>query len=197
VAAAAEMFGDGRNVDRALAVQADAPAAIGQLVEEEMPDLVHETAVSWFVSELRAWVIALGGFVFPSEAKFAVAPRTGRKPDVTAFLPGQRRLPARGAVRIPPDIAIEVVSPRPRDGRRDRIDKTRDYAAFGVRSYWIVDPAQRSLEILELGSDARYVVALTASEGRIETVSGCEGLKLDLDALWRETDRLEGVDSEE
>jgi Uma2 family endonuclease len=91
--------------------------------------------------------------------------------------------------RVPPQIMVEVLSPRPRDARRDRIDKTRDYAGFGVRQYWIVDPEVRVLEVLELGADGRYAIALTASEG-VHPVPGCEGLTLDLDALWAEIDRL-------
>ncbi len=162
----------------------------GRLVEEEVPDLYHETFVAWFVFVLKTWLAGRGGFVFGSEGKFAVAPRRGRKPDVTMYLPGGKRPPARGVVRVPPDVAIEVVSPTPRDGRRDRIEKAREYSAFGVRWYWIVDPALRTLEIFELGADGRYVRALGESEGRIENVPGCEGLSLDLDAMWAEADRL-------
>ena len=165
----------------------------GVLVDEEAADLTHATVVAFLVQLLSAWLVPRGGFVFGSEAKFAVAPRRGRKPDVTAYLKGTR-LPRRGIVTPPPHIAIEVVSPTARDGRRDRIDKPDDYAAFGVRFYWIVDPQQRSLEILELGSDRRYVRALGASDAVVEAVPGCEGLTIDLPALWAEIDRLEDAE---
>lgn len=163
----------------------------GVLVEEEMPDLTHETAVSWLIGVLRAWAIPLGGYVFGSEVKYGLDFSRGRKPDVTVHLPRARRLPARGAVRVPPDVAVEVVSPTPRDARRDRIEKADDYARFGVRYYWLVDPAQRSIEILERVRGRRYARALAATEGRVRRVPGCAGLSLDLDALWAEIDRLE------
>lgn len=164
-----------------------------RLVEEEVPDLFHETFVAFLVFTFKAWLVGRGGFVFGSEGKFAVAPRRGRKPDVTVFLPGSPKPPARGLVRTPPDIAIEVVSPTPRDGRRDRIEKAREYAAFGVKWYWLVDPALRSLEIYELGADARYVRAVGEDHGRV-AIPGCEGLTLDLDAMWAEGDRLEAAE---
>ena len=137
----------------------------GQLVEEEVPDLVHETVVSWLIGLLRAWIIARGGFVFGSEGKFVVGSQRGRKPDVSVFFPGTAALPRRGAVRVPPDIVVEVISPTPRDRRRDRIEKPDDYAAFGVRYYWLIDPEERSLEILALGPDGRYARALDAGLG--------------------------------
>jgi Uma2 family endonuclease len=161
----------------------------GRLVEEEMTDSRHELIVGWLIAALRAWLVDRGGFVLSSNAKFRLGERHGRKPDVTAYFPG-RKPPARGAVAIPPDIAIEIISPRPRDVRRDRVDKLREYAAFGVGCYWLLDPEARSLEVLELDSDGRYRHALGAAEGAVE-IPGCRGLRLDLDALWRELDMLE------
>jgi Uma2 family endonuclease len=70
------------------------------------------------------------------------------------------------------------------------VEKVDDYAAFAIRWYWIVDPELRSLEILELGSDGRYVHALGATSGVVDPVPGCEGLILDLDGLWAEVDQL-------
>lgn len=162
----------------------------GALEDEEAPDLTHETAVLWLGVQLRTWIVPLGGFALASEVKFALSSIRGRKPDLSVFLPGCPPLPRRGAVSIPPDIAVEVVSPAPSDQRRARIAKLADYAAFGVRFYWMLDPAMRTFEILELGADRHYVHLLGATEGKLQQVPGCAGLSLDLDDLWREIDRL-------
>jgi Uma2 family endonuclease len=162
----------------------------GRLVEEEEVGALHEVVAGWLVRFLGNWLASRGGFVLTSDARFGVTPRRGRKPDVSVYLAG-RRPPAHGLVKMPPDIMIEIVSPRPKDARRDRVEKTNEYAAFGVRYYWIVDPAARSFELFELGTDGRYVKAVGAAEGVVDPVPGCEGLTIDLDALWAEVARLE------
>ncbi len=167
----------------------------GYLQEEEMPGLLHEIVVAWLLGVLRAWVAPRGGLVFGSEAKLAISAERGRKPDLGLYLPGHPPLPRHGAVRVPPDVAVEIVTPTPRDIRRDRVEKFDDYAAFGVRYYWIVDPEQQTLEIFELGSDGRYVRALGAIGGVLTAVPGCEGLALALDELWRETEKLGPAES--
>jgi Uma2 family endonuclease len=162
----------------------------GRLEEEEMPDVLHEVVVAWLIQQLRNWLAGKGGIVVGSEAKYRVRADRGRKPDVTVFLPGGNRPPRRGLVRVPPGIAIEVVSPAPRDGRRDRLEKPTEYAAFGVRWYWLVDPQLRSLEVLELRPDGIYGHVLGAADGKVANVPGCPDLVLDLDELWREIDLL-------
>lgn len=166
----------------------------GRLVEEESVGYAHEVVVIWLASLLRAWIAPRGGLVGGSDARFAVKPTRGRKPDLTVYLPGSRRPPGQGLIRVPPDIAVEVVSPTPRDGRRDRVEKVKEYAAFGVRWYWIVDPQLRTFEILELGADGRYAHAFSATEETIAAAPGCEGISIDLDALWSEVDRLDAGD---
>jgi Uma2 family endonuclease len=168
----------------------------GRLVEDEDVGALHDMVAAWLVWALKSWLGPRGGFVLISDTRFGVAPRRGRKPDISVYFAG-RKPSAHGLVTTPPDIMIEVVSPRPKDARRDRVEKTNEYAAFGVRSYWIVDPAQRSFELFELGADGRYVKALGAANGVIETVPGCKGLTVDLDALWEEASRLEAEGDEE
>lgn len=161
----------------------------GRLVEEEMPSFVHEAVVSWLIRVLGAHFVPRGGFVLGSEFKVAIGPRRGRKGDTLVFMAGRPR-PAGAAsmTRTPPDIVVEVVTPTPRDARRDRVDKRADYAAAGVRRYWVIDPEVRVVEALQLGPDGRYVEALVVSGGQYE-VPGCDGFVLDVDAMWSEADR--------
>ncbi len=196
---AEHMPGDLLTIEEWAAMPEDDPGELvdGVLVEEEMSDLTHETVVAWLIRVIGAWVIPRRGFVFGSEAKFAVGPRRGRKPDVTVYLPGGRPLPRRGVVRVPPDIAIEVVSPTAKDRRRDRKDKAADYAAFGVRWYWLVDPDRRTLDVLARSAGGEYARAAEATGGILESIPGCEGLALDLDTLWGEIDRLADVEPDD
>ena len=169
----------------------DAPGELvdGKLTVEEVPDNVHEITVTWLTVLFCAW-LGSRGFVLGSEAKYAVNRRRGLKADLSVFFPNRPAPPRRGINRTPPDVAVEIISPTPRDARRDRVEKLRDYAAFGVHFYWILDPQLRTLEILERGADGRYTHALDATEGTLRKIPGCEGLVLDLDGLWSELDRL-------
>jgi Uma2 family endonuclease len=154
----------------------------GVLVEEEVPTYLHERVVASLVGALLAWV-------FASETKLRIGTRTGRKPDVVAWLAGARRPdPEASSSDAPPSVVVEVVTKRRRDVKRDRIEKLAEYAAFGVAWYWLVDPQQRTFEVLELG-DGRYATALAAADGA-HAVPGCDGLLLDLDALWAELDAM-------
>ncbi len=163
----------------------------GRLAEEEVPGYIHEVIVAFLARILGNWAFPDGGLVAGSDAKFILPSKRGRKPDLTVFFPGSQFPARQGGIEVPPDLAVEIVSPSPRDGRRDRVDKVADYAAFGIRYYWIVDPQLRSLEILELGSNRLYSHVLGASSGVLDSLPGCKGLTLDLDELWTAVDRLE------
>lgn len=158
----------------------------GVLEDSEVPDVTHETVV-WWLAQLLGYFRARGGWAGVSGLKLGLAADRGRLGDVVCY---EKPPPPRGVVRVPPTLIVEVISPGKKNRRRDRFDKVADYAAFGVRFYWLVDPELRTVEILELGREGKYVHALGASEGRLENVPGCPDLIVDLDELWAELDRL-------
>jgi Uma2 family endonuclease len=162
----------------------------GRLVEEEVPDYLHEVLVAWLAPVLGNWAEEAGAIVGASEAKFALSATRGRKADLTMYLAG-RRPPSRGVITIPPDVAVEIVSASPRDQRRDRIEKMEEYARFGIRYYWLIDPQQRTVEIYEHTPDHQYVRRVEHGDGLLHDIPGCPGLTLDLDAMWSKIDALE------
>jgi hypothetical protein len=129
------LFGPRLSLEEWADLSEDVPGEFvdGRLVEEEVPDYLHEVLVAWLARVIGNWGDTRDVIVGGSDAKFGVSPNRGRKPDLSVFLDG-RRPPARGLVRVPPDIAVEVVSPSPRDARRDREEKMSEYSSFGIQN---------------------------------------------------------------
>jgi Uma2 family endonuclease len=181
-------------IDEWSALPEDEPGELvdGVIVEDEVTSWIHETVVTFFIEVFRAWARPRGGFVAGSDVKLAVSPGRGRKPDVAVVLPGSPKPPGRASLLTsPPDLVVEVVSDRPRDARRDRVEKLVEYAAFGVRYYWIIDPQLRTVEVYELEEARRYARALSATGGVLREIPGCPDLVVDLDVLWADVSELE------
>jgi Uma2 family endonuclease len=73
---------------------------------------------------------------------------------------GLGRLP--DLTRDAPTIAIEFVSGKSVDRRRDYEEKRREYLGAGVREYWIIDRFRRMMTVYRAGADGP--VALTVQE---------------------------------
>jgi Uma2 family endonuclease len=167
------------------------PALPGGLDEQGPAGYVRVLVVSWLILELGTWAVSSRALIAGSNGKFAASLSSGgRKPDLTVYLASTRRPRVHGLTDAPPDIAVDVITPTPHDTRKNRIETLHAYAALGVKWPWLVDPERRTFEVLELGAGGRYVHAVVAVGGRIDRIPGCEGLTIDLDALWRELDGL-------
>ncbi len=82
----------------------------------------------------------------------------------------------RRAIFGAPDLLVELVSPS--SVRRDRYDKKALYARFGVKEYWLGDPANKALEILELKGDNYELHCCAEEKGKL--ASPLLGLEFDL-----------------
>jgi Uma2 family endonuclease len=100
------------------------------------------------------------GFVFDSECGyqkiFPNDPKRVRKPDVSFIargrLPNDR--PPRGHASIPPDLAVEVVSPN--DIAEDIESRVDDFLGAGTKLMWVLYPATASVWVIRQdGSGAR------------------------------------------
>lgn len=74
----------------------------------------------------------------------------------------------------PVDLIIEIISPS--SIFSDRNQKKKKYIAFGVREYWIVDPANRTLEVYtpEAGEDLPILFLSGSGQVKSSVISSLE-----------------------
>jgi Uma2 family endonuclease len=134
----------------------------GQLVETTM-SMEAALVAGEFLSRLRTFVKerSLGG-VYSSDATyqcFPDAPGKVRRPDVSFVARGRlsEEQFSKGHCPIPPDLAVEVISPN--DLFYDVEEKVEEYRSAGVRLVWVASPKSRSITVYRLdGTDDHFGV---------------------------------------
>jgi Uma2 family endonuclease len=141
----------------------------GVLVEKAVG--VQESYVATLLAGLLARFLAEHdlGFLLGADGMARLAPGLVRIPDVS-FVTwerlGGRSVPEGPFLTVAPDLAVEVLSPSNTD--REMATKLADYFAAGVRLVWLVDPASRTVAVLEgLGRAAVLDEAGTLEGGAI------------------------------
>ena len=82
-----------------------------------------------------------------------------------------------------PDMVVEILSPSPR--RHDRLTKFNLYQRAGVREYWIVDPADKSVQVFTL-EDGHYAAKDFGAAGDKLRVNVLEDCVIDLSEVFPE-----------
>ncbi len=107
------------------------------------------------------------GYVSDSESGFVLAtnPDTVVAPDIGFFRPDRypEDFPERGFYPLPPDLAVEVISPT--DERSDIERKQALYARARVPLVWWVDPERRTVTVHRLGQEPEVL-------GESQTLNG-------------------------
>src|SRR3990172_3849383 len=141
---------------------------------------------------------ALAGFLYHALVRFVTMSNLG----IVPFPPLRVRIP-RGHYREPDvlflrkenfhlrtnriwngaDLVMEVVSPDPKDRKRDYDDKLADYAEAGIAEYWIVDADRQSVVVHRLDGN-RYTVHGQFTRGQQATSVLLNGFSVDVSALF-------------
>lgn len=95
------------------------------------------------------------------------------------FTPEQMFFPA-------PDFVVEILSESTTNN--DRTTKFKDYAAHGVKEYWIIDPVQSSLEQYLLEQDD-YKLALKSDSGLVKARE-VPGFDIPIQAVFNDSENL-------
>jgi Uma2 family endonuclease len=132
----------------------------GELRVTPPPGAPHGTAAINLVLMLANHVKANGlGRVFGDSFGYILTqlPRTVRVPDLS-FVRADRLPPegvGPGLLRFAPDLAVEVLSPS--ESASELEEKLADYTVAGTRLIWVVDPARRTVMILNAAQPVRWL----------------------------------------
>lgn len=67
-----------------------------------------------------------------------------RQPDLIIISKKRLNIVRKHGIEGPPDLVVEISSPSSR--KRDKVDKLKSYAYYGILEFWIVEPELGTLE---------------------------------------------------
>ncbi len=150
----------------------------GNLLMAPAPDTWHQDwsrklfrLVDRFVTKNRL------GEVFYAPIDLVLDAENTVQPDLVFIAVANAGIIQRRAIFGVPDLLVEIVSPS--SVRRDRYDKKELYARFGVKEYWIGDPANKALEVLALQAGRYELHACAEEQGQLTSLV-LPGLEFDL-----------------
>lgn len=135
----------------------------GEVVEMTAPNMAHAMIVANLLRLLFPLLSTIGLRALTAPVNVFLRGKDLLQPDVAGLLPGSRARMTRDGIDGPPDLVIEVLSPSNRV--HDLLTKRALYELAGVREYWIVDPDERTVEILTLHEDALHRASLATAAG--------------------------------
>jgi Uma2 family endonuclease len=86
------------------------------------------------------------------------------QPDLVYLSAGKKNIITERGIEGVPDLVVEVISPS--NNYSDRYEKKNRYQQFGIAEYWIVDPANETLEIYA-GANWEKPTLYLAGEGEV------------------------------
>ncbi len=159
----------------------------GVLSTHPRPGLAHAQAATTLGEELgppfKRGRGGPGGWIILDEPELHL----GLEPDILVpDLAGWRRetmpvVPDAASCTIAPDWVCEVLSPGTQ--RHDRHGKLPVYLRERVGHVWLMDPIERTLEVLMLDG-ATYRLLATHADAEVVRAKPFDAIELDLSVLW-------------
>ena len=154
----------------------------GEIIMVPSPARWHQRAAVRITTALENFVRPLGiGEVYSAPFDVVLSDKDVFQPDII-FVSSQRESILTDAnIQGGPDLVVEILSPS--TGERDKSYKMSTYARFGVREYWIVDTAAKSIEVMGTGR-AGFETVRVYPGGTTLRSPVLEGLELDIAGIF-------------
>lgn len=133
----------------------------GELVVSPSPTRAHQLTVGRLFFLLRERLYKRGvAHVFVAPFDAILSQQRVVVPDLMVVRRERMEIVHERGVEGPPDLAIEIMSPRP---SIDRVRKFKIYAKAGVPEYWLVDPIGKTIEVYVLDDGAYHLIGYYGS----------------------------------
>ncbi len=154
----------------------------GELVMSPSPTRAHQAVLLRLALMLQRFVVenSLGEvYVAPFDVKLSET--EVYQPDLLFISANRLAVITEQHVNGAPDLVVEILSPA--TGYYDLTKKRRVYEASGVKEYWIVDPTEHTVEVLENVGGTYETVAKAHQKGRAPSRL-LDGFEVDLERLF-------------
>ena len=154
----------------------------GEVVVVPAPFPRHQIARLELSIRLHAHVNRHGGIMLCSPIDIVFTDVNVLQPDIVVFTAARRHhVRLDEAIRVAPDVAVEVISAG--TAARDRGRKLEMFERFGVQEYWIVDPVAERVEIRTL-EQGRYRPPSSVGRGEEIVSAVLSGFACRVDTLF-------------
>ena len=159
----------------------------GVLTKMASPSAEHQRLIGILYHLIENYLAATAPKPGIAILAFSVALSTFRVavPDLVYVRAGREHLLRGPVVSGAPDLVVEVMS---QDRAKDLIRNRQWYAAAGIPEYWILDPVNDILTILEL-SGSQYTERAVLGRNDTLTTPTLPGLTIPLTELFDDPDR--------
>ena len=138
----------------------------GELIMSPSPTPYHQTILSNLNDILKTEAKKTGGIVFFAPMDLYIDNKNVFQPDLIYISKENKSIITHRAIEGVPDLVVEIISPS--NIFSDRNTKKKVYQKIGIQEYWIVDPANQTLEIyLSNQADPEVPYLYLAGEGKV------------------------------
>jgi Uma2 family endonuclease len=152
----------------------------GELVMSPAPSPLHQR-VSRKLFKLIDNATQGKGEVFYAPIDLYINKKNVFQPDLVYLSDINKNYLTNRGIEGPADLIVEIISPS--NSYTDRNQKKNGYLAFGIKEYWIVDPANETLEVYTLASGGDVPIIYLVSSGHVQSVT-LQTLQLDLKEIF-------------
>ena len=150
----------------------------GEFFMVPSPNEAHQRVSGNLGFLLRQYVRANGlGFIYDAPFDVVLSVEDVVQPDIMYISKERSGIITEDNISGPPDLVVEVISSS--SSKRDREIKSKIYAKYGVKEYWIVNPIISNIEVRSL-KDGLFETVKECGKNDLLTSQVLPDLKIDL-----------------